>query len=75
MKAICLDTFRRLNVNLKELERVPNAEEIVELSKERYEQLSTTNNVFNEVFVKEYKEAVIKEKKIETAIKKKKNER
>nr|DAP19179.1 MAG TPA: hypothetical protein [Caudoviricetes sp.] len=67
MKVKALDTYKRLNIRDAELDKIPEAGEIFEITKERYYVL-THNNAYNEVFVEEVHE-------IETAVKKNKSEK
>lgn len=68
MKVKALDTYKKLGIKDNELDRIPESGEIFEVTKERYEVL-TSNNKYNEVFVEEVKEIV------ETATKKIKTEK
>ncbi len=65
MRVKATDKYKKLNIQDKELKRVPEAGEIFEISKERYIVL-TQKNEFNEVFV----EKVEENNKIETTNKK-----
>ena len=67
MKVKALDTYKRLNIKDKELDRIPNINEIFEVTKERFKIL-TVDNMYNEVFVEKVEE-------IETAVKKNKSEK
>lgn len=67
MKVKALDTYKRLNIKDKELDRIPNINEIFEVTKERFKVL-TIDNMYNEVFVEKVEE-------IETAVKKNKSEK
>ena len=65
MKVKALDTYKRLNIKDKELDRIPNINEIFEVTKERFKVL-TIDNMYNEVFVERVEE-------VETATKPKVN--
>lgn len=65
MKVKALDTYKRLNIKDKELDRIPNINEIFEVTKERFKVL-TIDNMYNEVFVEKVEE-------VETATKPKVN--
>lgn len=71
MKVKATDEYVKRNLKDKELDRIPKAGEIFEVSKERYEVL-TCNNPFNTIFVEKVEEvetATIKPK-VEKAVKK-----
>lgn len=71
MKVKATDEYVKRNLKDKELDRIPVAGEIFEVSKERYEVL-TGNNSFNTIFVEKVEEvetATIKNK-TEKAVKK-----
>ena len=55
MKVKALDTYTRLKIKDGELNRMPTEGEILEITKERFDVLNG-NNIYNEIFVKEYKE-------------------
>ena len=55
MKVKALDTYKRLNIKDKELDRIPNINEIFEVTKERFKVL-TIDNMYNEVFVEKVEE-------------------
>lgn len=57
MKVIALDTYTRLKIKDGELNRMPTEGEILEVTKERFDVLNG-NNIYNEIFVKEYREEV-----------------
>lgn len=65
MKVKATDEYVKRNLKDKELDRIPVAGEIFEVSKERYEVL-TGNNSFNTIFVEKVEE-------VETATKPKVN--
>ena len=67
MKVKALDTYKRLNIRDAELDKIPEAGEIFEITKERFKVL-TIDNMYNEVFVEKVEE-------IETAVKKNKSEK
>lgn len=71
MKVKATDEYVKRNLKDKELDRIPKAGEIFEVSKERYEVL-TGNNPFNAIFVEKVEKvetATIKPK-VEKAVKK-----
>lgn len=71
MKVKATDEYVKRNLKDKELDRIPKAGELFEVSKERYEVL-INNNPFNAVFVEKVEEvetATIKPK-VEKAVKK-----
>lgn len=71
MKVKATDEYVKRNLKDKELDRIPKAGEMFEVSKERYEVL-TNNNPYNVIFVEKVEEietATIKPK-IEKAVKK-----
>lgn len=71
MKVKATDEYVKRNLKDKELDKIPVAGEIFEVSKERYEVL-TGNNPFNTIFVEKVEEvetATIKNK-TEKAVKK-----
>ena len=70
MKVKATDKYEKLNLKDKELDRIPKAGEVFEVTEERYEVLTKTNR-FNEVFVEEVKET----EQIEKAVKKVKSEK
>lgn len=51
MKVIATDKYQKLNIEDKELKRIPNEGEELTISGERYEILNGKNE-YNEVFVK-----------------------
>ena len=65
MKVKALDTYKRLNIRDAELDKIPEAGEIFEITKERFKVL-TIDNMYNEVFVEKVEE-------VETATKPKVN--
>lgn len=66
MKVRATNAYQRLNIPDQELNRIPLEGEEWEVTEERYKILSDPQkNGFNEIFVRE-----VKEKKVETAVKK-----
>lgn len=75
MKVEALDTYEKKNIKDAELDRIPKAGEVFEVSEERLEILKGKNE-YNSVFVKEIEETAEDETKpaeevteIETAVK------
>ena len=56
MKVKALDTYKRLNIRDAELDKIPEAGEIFEITKERFKVL-TIDNMYNEVFVEKVEES------------------
>lgn len=74
MRVKALDTYERLNIKDKELNKVIKVGEEFEVTKERFKVL-TGNNKYNEIFVEEINEVIEtakKKVKSETAVKRKK---
>ena len=69
MKVKATDEYVKRNLKDKELDRIPKAGEVFEVSKERYEVLTKTNT-FGVVFVEKVEEKAKKEVKTEKAVKK-----
>lgn len=69
MKVKATNEYVKLNLQDKELNRIPVEGEVFEVSKERYEVLTKTNT-FGVVFVEKVEEKAKKEVKTEKAVKK-----
>lgn len=69
MKVKATDEYVKRNLKDKELDRIPKAGEVFEVSKERYKVLTKTNT-FGVVFVEKVEEKAKKEVKTEKAVKK-----
>ena len=63
MKVKATDEYVKRNLKDKELDRIPVAGEIFEVSKERYEVL-TCNNPFNTIFVEKVEEVETTKSKV-----------
>lgn len=77
MRVKALDTYKRFNIKDTELGRIPEPGEEFEITKERFEVLTTTNK-YNKVFVEEIEEIIetaTKKVKTEKAIKNKRKEK
>ena len=72
-----LDTYKKFNIKDNELGKIPESGEKFEVTKERFEVLTTTNK-YNKVFVEEIEEIIetaTKKVKTEKAIKNKRKEK
>lgn len=69
MKVKATNEYVRLNLQDKELNRIPVEGEVFEVSKARYEVLTKTNS-YGVVFVEKVEETAKKEVKSEKAVKK-----
>lgn len=77
MRVKALDTYKKFNIKDTELGRIPEPGEEFEITKERFEVLTTTNK-YNKIFVEEIKEIIetaTKKVKTEKAIKNKRKEK
>ena len=77
MRVKALDTYKKFNIKDTELGRIPEPGEEFEITKERFEVLTTTNK-YNKVFVEEIEEIIEtanKKVKTEKAIKNKRKEK
>lgn len=57
MRVKALDTYKKFNIKDTELGRIPEPGEEFEITKERFEVLTTTNK-YNKVFVEEIEEII-----------------
>lgn len=77
MRVKALDTYKKFNIKDTELGRIPEPGEEFEITKERFEVLTTTNK-YNKIFVEEIEEIIetaTKKVKTEKAIKNKRKEK
>lgn len=76
MKVICNEKAKEMGLSIKEINRIPEAGEEIEVSEERYKVLAGAND-FNTCFVKKKEEVVagVREEPIETAKKEVKTEK
>ena len=72
-----LDTYKKFNIKDIELGKIPEPGEKFEVTKERFEVLTSTNK-YNKIFVEEVKDVIetaTKKIKVEKAIKNKRKEK